>query len=164
MGQHRRMEPQGILFVCTGNICRSPTAEGVFRHMAAAFQAPLHIDSAGIEGYHEGQPPDPRAVKAAQNRGIDIAGLRARRVRKADFSDFGLILAMDRTHLNALKSLAPRNSAASVALFMDFAPASPPGRDVPDPYYGTAADFEHVLTMIEDGASGLLHHLRNHAA
>lgn len=141
-----------ILFVCTGNICRSPTAEGVFRHLAA--QAGLgdafETDSVGLGGWHVGEPPDSRSIRAAAGRGIDISDLRARQLIQADFADFDLLLAMDRGHYRELARRAPREHADRVRMFMEAAD----GRgavEVPDPYYGGADGFEAVLDMIEDG-------------
>jgi protein-tyrosine phosphatase len=151
----------GILFVCTGNICRSPTAEGVFRHhvRAAGLENEFVIDSAGIEGYHTGDPPDSRSISAALGCGIAIDDLKARRVRSADFEDFDLILAMDSGHYNALKKMKPADAPAEVVLFLDF--ANPEiSRDVPDPYYGGPEDFTLVLDLVEEGVDGLLRHLR----
>ena len=151
----------GILFVCTGNICRSPTAEGVFRHRvrAAGLENEFVIDSAGIEGYHTGDPPDSRSIRAAQGRGIAIDDLKARRVRPADFQDFDLILAMDTGHYNALKKMKPADAPADIVLFLDFADTET-SRDVPDPYYGGPEDFTLVLDLVEEGVEGLLRQLR----
>ncbi len=151
----------GILFVCTGNICRSPTAEGVFRHhvRAAGLENGFVIDSAGIEGYHTGDPPDGRSVKAALKRGVAIDDLKARRVRPSDFHDFDLILAMDGGHHRALKNMKPKDARAEVVLFLDFADPEN-SRDVPDPYYGGPEDFTLVLDLAEEGVDALLRHLR----
>jgi protein-tyrosine phosphatase len=146
-----------ILFVCTGNICRSPTAEGVLRTRAAArgLDARIEAASAGTHGYHLGEPPDPRAVAAALKRGVDLRGQRARRVRREDFSRHDFLLAMDRSHRDALRKLAPAGAEAKLGLFMDYAPEFGL-KDVPDPYYGDAQDFERVLDMIESGSARLL--------
>lgn len=142
-----------VLFVCTGNICRSPSAEGVLRHHAAGTN--IETDSAGIQGYHIGDPPDPRTIKIARSRGYDLSPLRARQVRPADFNDFDLILAMDQSHRNALVEMAPPASSARIEMFLDYAPHY--GLvDVPDPYYGEAEDFENVLDLIEQGIQGLI--------
>jgi protein-tyrosine phosphatase len=150
-----------VLFVCTGNICRSPTAEGVFRHLLreAGLDGRIEADSAGTHGYHVGEPPDRRTIACARRRGIDLSGLRARRVQAGDFDGFDLILAMDRGHLARLRELAPGRAMERIRLFMDFAPASAP-REVPDPYYGGENHFEETFTMIETAARGLLDHLR----
>jgi len=150
-----------ILFVCLGNICRSPTAEGVLRRIAAE-EAPelrLTIDSAGTADYHVGAPPDRRSRAHATRRGYSIDSLRARQVSIADFRSFDLILAMDRDNLRDLQALAPRDATARVCLFMDFAPGGE-GHPVPDPYYGEAADFDKVIDLTEAAARGLLASLR----
>jgi protein-tyrosine phosphatase len=146
-----------VLFVCLGNICRSPTAEGVLRHLAAK-EAPglaLDIDSAGTADYHIGAPPDPRSQRAALKRGIDISGLQARQVAADDFACFDLILAMDAENLRELRALQPRNSRAAVQLFLEYAPDLGL-RDVPDPYYRDAAAFEEVLDLTTAASRGLL--------
>jgi protein-tyrosine phosphatase len=149
-----------ILFVCTGNICRSPTAEGVFRHMVeeAGLGNTVVTDSAGTHGYHIGDPPDARSTKAAAGRGFDLSPLRARKVTAADFRDFDLILAMDQGHLAHLAALRPQDATAELKLFLDFHPAR--GKDVPDPYYGGPEGFEQVLDMIEAASAVLLAHAK----
>jgi low molecular weight protein-tyrosine phosphatase len=146
-----------VLFVCTGNICRSPTAEAVFRKLAAdaGMSESVVADSAGTHGYHVGDPPDPRAQGAAAERGYDLSGLRARRVDRADLRSFDLIVAMDRGHLTALSRLAEPATAHKLKLMMSFSSAFEE-KDVPDPYYGGTQDFEQVLDMLEDAARGLL--------
>jgi protein-tyrosine phosphatase len=146
-----------ILFVCMGNICRSPTAEGVVRQLLAerAQDLQVQLDSAGTHGYHVGEPPDARAIEAASRRGIDIGGLRARRVQREDFERFDLILAMDRENLSRLRQLQPEQSGAQLRLMLDFAPDAAV-EEVPDPYYGGVAGFEQVLDLLEDAAEGLL--------
>ena len=149
-----------ILFVCLGNICRSPTAEGVLRHLLIE-EAPelnVEIDSAGTADYHVGDPPDPRTRRAALRRGIDLSGLRARRVVPGDFSKFDLILAMDRQNLRDLISLRPAASIARLRLFMEY--ASDPCLEVPDPYYGDESAFERVLDLTTLAARGLVAELR----
>jgi protein-tyrosine phosphatase len=150
-------KPIRILFVCLGNICRSPTAEGVLRHLAAleAPQLALEIDSAGTADYHIGAPPDLRSQRAALRRGIDISGLRARRVTAADFTRFDLILAMDRENLRELDAIRPDNARADLKLFLEYAPQTKL-RDVPDPYYGSDIDFEEVLDLTTAASRGLL--------
>lgn len=145
-----------------GNICRSPTAEGVLRHRAAALGELLdiQIDSAGTHGYHAGSPPDPRAVSAAARRGIDISGQRARAVELADFERFDLILAMDDENLRALESMRPENSRADLQLFLGYCCSNDEIRSVPDPYYGGSAGFERVLDIIDDASESLLEGLR----
>lgn len=149
-----------VLFVCMGNICRSPTAEGVFRKLVAE-RAPdldIEIDSAGTHGYHEGAPPDPRARRAAERRGVDLGSLRARRVVVTDFSRFELVLAMDEENLQRLREDCPAEYRDRVRLFLEFAPHLE-RREVPDPYYGGSSGFEHVLDLVEAAGVGLLEHL-----
>ena len=146
-----------VLFVCMGNICRSPTAEAVLREIARR-EAPglaLEVDSAGTHGYHTGSPPDERAMAAARRRGYDLSALRARVVEPGDFARFDFVIAMDEEIHERLQGMVPRTHAARVALFLEFAPALG-RRDVPDPYYGGAAGFEDVLDLVEEGARGLL--------
>jgi protein-tyrosine phosphatase len=150
-----------ILFVCLGNICRSPTAEVVFRAVAAR-EAPdivLEIDSAGTAGYHVGELPDRRTRQAAARRGYDLSALRARVVEPRDFEHFDLILAMDRENLQALERRAPPQSHDRLRLFLEFAPQTGIS-EVPDPYYGGPNGFEDVLDLIEAASRGLLEHLR----
>jgi protein-tyrosine phosphatase len=150
-----------VLFVCMGNICRSPTAEGVFRKLLVE-QAPdldVLIDSAGTHGYHAGAPPDPRACRAAERRGVDLRPLRARRVTEQDFERFELVLAMDEQNREFLIDLCPPEYRDRVRLFLEFAPHLD-RREVPDPYYGGSTGFEQVLDLVEEAAAGLLEHLR----
>lgn len=146
-----------VLFVCTGNICRSPTAEGVFRRMVeeAGLTGRVSTDSAGTEGFHIGESPDPRAAKTARERGYPIDDLKARQMRASDFESFDLILAMDRGHLGQLRRLCPPALAGRVRLFLDYAPWAGHS-DVPDPYYGGPAGFARVLDLIETGCRGVL--------
>jgi protein-tyrosine phosphatase len=153
-----------ILFVCMGNICRSPTAEGVMRRLVrdAGLEDSIEIDSAGTGGWHAGEPPDERATVAARRRGVRLEGA-ARQVRPADFDDFDLLIAMDRANLRELLVLAPDEEAAEkVRLLREFDPTSAgaPDLDVPDPYYGGDRGFETVLDMIEAACRGLLDELR----
>jgi protein-tyrosine phosphatase len=146
-----------VLFVCLGNICRSPTAEGVLRYLAAK-EAPrlaLEVDSAGTADYHIGAAPDPRSQRAALRRGIDISALRARQVEVDDFARFDFILAMDGANLRELQAIQPRNSHAALKLFLEYAPELML-RDVPDPYYRDAAAFEEVLDLTTAASRGLL--------
>ncbi len=150
-----------ILFVCLGNICRSPTAEGVLRVIAAreAAELELEIDSAGTAGYHVGSAPDPRTRAAAARRGYDLSALRARVVEPHDFERFDLILAMDEDNLRTLRRRAPSAGRAHLQLYMEFAPELEV-REVPDPYYGGPNGFEEVLDLVEHAARGLIRHLR----
>lgn len=149
-----------VLFVCMGNICRSPTAEGVFKHMVArqGLAVEIESDSAGTHDYHIGEPPDPRSQAAALRRGYDLSVLRARQVTAVDFAAFDHVLAMDEVNLDALHRLCPAQYRDRVKLFLEFAPQA--GRlDVPDPYYGGAKGFEEVLDLVELAAQGLLDHI-----
>ena len=144
-----------VLFVCLGNICRSPTAEGVVRAIAAR-EFPgvgIELDSAGTADYHVGEPPDRRSIATARRRGYEISGLRARQVTAADFTRFDHILAMDRANLAELERRA-RGGTARVGLFMEYAPGQ--GDEVPDPYYGGVEDFERVVDLCEVAARGLV--------
>jgi protein-tyrosine phosphatase len=153
-----------VLFVCLGNICRSPTAEGVLRHLVAqtAPHLKIEIDSAGTADYHIGAPPDSRSQRAALRRGIDLSGLRARQVTLEDFARFDLILAMDRDNLRELQAMKPGNSRASLKLFLEYAPELNL-RDVPDPYYRDAGAFEEVLDLTSAASHGLLASLEHRA-
>jgi protein-tyrosine phosphatase len=151
MARHR------LLFVCLGNICRSPMAEGVFRRIAEE-EGVLHlfdIDSAGLGHWHIGQAPDTRAQKAARGRGIDISGQSARQVKHGDFARFDLLLAMDEGNLQELVQLAPAGARHKVRRFLDFAPKART-KDVPDPFFGGPEGFDHALDLIEQAARGLL--------
>jgi len=150
-----------VLFVCMGNICRSPTAEGVFRAHVRR-HAPgleIEIDSAGTHAYHVGEPPDPRTIAAATRRGIDLTGLRARQVQDDDFERFDLILAMDRLNHATLLERSPPGHRERIRTLLEFA-----GKttlvDVPDPYYGGAKGFDDVLDLVESAAEGLLAEIR----
>lgn len=149
-----------ILFVCTGNICRSPTAEGVVRRLLAT-QSDLmtEVDSAGTHDYHIGSPPDSRSIAAARRRGIDLSNLRARMVSVEDFEHFDLILAMDEQNLRELQRRARPEQRDRLRLMMDYAPDAG-RRIVPDPYYGGPQGFEEVLDLLEQAAEGLLQELR----
>jgi protein-tyrosine phosphatase len=150
-----------VLFVCTGNICRSPTAEGVLRQLAAdaGLAHRIVVDSAGTHGYHVGEAPDARSQTHARRRGYDLSGLRARRFTREDFHAFDLILAMDREHHAILARFAPPSAEQKLRMMLEFA-RRPGGDEVPDPYYGGPNGFELVLDLIEDAAEGLLDHLR----
>lgn len=158
MAEHEAQQPViRVLFVCTGNICRSPSAEGVFRHLLEAENLQQHVvvDSAGTHGYHVGEGPDRRSVLAAAGRGYDLSGLRARQLCATDFEDFDYLLAMDREHHSILTKIVPSEHSQKIAMFLDFSREFS-GQDVPDPYFGGGQGFEHVLDLIEDGAAGLL--------
>ena len=159
-----RIAERRILFVCMGNICRSPTAEGVLRKVLAE-RAPdldVQVDSAGTHGYHTGEPPDPRACRAAERRGIDLKTLRARQVTPNDFEHFELVLAMDEHNRDFLLGACPVEYQGRIKLFLDFAPHLA-RRDVPDPYYGGSTGFEQVLDLVEEATAGLIEHLQRTA-
>ena len=146
-----------ILCVCLGNICRSPMAEGALRRRAAEAGLAIEVDSAGTGAYHIGNPPDPRGLAAAAARGYDNTGQRARQVRAQDFDDFDLIVAMDRANLTDLRRQAPHGARAEIELF------HPEGTDIPDPYHGGPADYEHALDLVEMAADALIARLRDRA-
>ena len=149
-------ENTSVLFVCMGNICRSPTAEGVFRHLAeqAGLSGQLQIDSAGTHAYHTGEPPDHRARAAAERRGMSLDGIYARRVTEEDFDRFDYVIAMDEENLARLRAEAPAHHHDKLRLFLEF--GSSDEREVPDPYYGGSAGFERVLDLVEEASRGLL--------
>jgi protein-tyrosine phosphatase len=142
-----------VLFVCTGNICRSPTAEGVLRHLAKDAGVDIHVESAGTHDYHVGNAPDARTQKHASGRGYDLSAQRARQVRKRDFEEFDLIVAMDRGHLGILQDNCPPQHQRKLRMLVR-------GHDVPDPYYGGAEGFEQVLDMVEAACLGLLSEIK----
>ena len=146
-----------VLFVCMGNICRSPTAEGVFTRMVeeAGLQDKIGIDSAGTHAYHVGEPPDPRAQKSALSRGFDISDLRARRAVAEDFVRFDYVLAMDYDNLENLQTICEPEHESKLKLFLEYSSHSDV-KEVPDPYYGGPLGFERVLDLIEDASNGLL--------
>ncbi len=149
-----------VLFVCTGNICRSPTAEGVARGLAQRMGQTNHFefDSAGTHAYHIGEAPDPRSIAAAKRRGYELAALRARRVTEFDFVRFDHLLAMDREHLALLRQACPREQQTKLKLFLEFGESFDED-EVPDPYYGGPQGFEHVLDLVEDAATQLIRSL-----
>jgi len=153
-----------VLFVCLGNICRSPTAEAVFRARldSTDLSAQVQCDSAGTAGYHAGEAPDRRATEAARNRGYDMSHLRARQVRDEDFDVYDLILAMDRNNLADLRRRADSRFHHKLKLFLEF--TSAPALEVPDPYYGGPEGFDHVLDLVESASDGLILHLRERLA
>lgn len=159
------MTRYSVLFVCMGNICRSPTAHGVFRHKLAE-QGLAHlveVDSAGTHNYHPGSPPDERSQAHAARRGYALADLRARQIRDADFLRHDLILAMDLDNLAALHEECPQEHLGKLRRFTEFCERHD-SEVVPDPYYGGVQGFEHVLDLVEDACEGLLQHVRGHLA
>ena len=155
------VQPIRVLFVCTGNICRSPMAEGVLRHYVdkAGLAGRIKTDSAGTHDFHVGEAPDPRAQKAAAKRGYDISKLMGRQVIRRDFSEFDYVLAMDELNMRQLTRLCPPEQRHKLRLFMEFAYGNTV-REVADPYGGTDQDFETVLDLLESAAEGLLDHVR----
>lgn len=161
-GKAPRGQPVKVLFVCMGNICRSPTAEAVFRHFVerAGLSHAIIADSAGTHDYHIGHAPDARAQAAAARRGYDLSALRARQVSARDYDDFDLVLAMDEVNLKALRRSCPPRHAHKVQLFGAYCQGASKGCAVPDPYYGGPRDFDLVLDLAEEAAQSLLRHLR----
>lgn len=157
------MKKVKVLFVCMGNICRSPTAQGVFERLvhSQGLDDRILIDSAGTHAYHIGNSPDKRSQAAAKSRGLDLSGQRARKVTLADMQEFDYVLAMDRTNLDDLQDMVTAAQRERVQLFMAFAERWKVD-EVPDPYYGGDSGFERVLDMVEDAAAGLLAHIRRH--
>ena len=147
--------PPSVLFVCLGNICRSPLAEAAFREAAARAGMAVSIDSAGTGDWHIGAPPDPRAQAEALRHGIDISAYRGRQVSAQDFLRYSHICALDHSNLAALRALAPAGARASLALLLDYAPGMA-GAAVPDPYWGDAADFAECWRLVSLGAAGLV--------
>ena len=150
-----------VLFVCLGNICRSPTAEGVFQQLVHNNFLTEHIlvDSAGTANWHHGKAPDPRTIAAAKKRDIDLSVLSARQVNRSDFNEFDYILAMDNSNLAELRSIKPAGYAGYLGLFLEFG-SQTLHREVPDPYYGGHEGFELVLDLIQDAATGLLNSIQ----
>ena len=149
-----------VLFVCMGNICRSPTAEAIFRKLASenGLSDHLEIDSAGTHGFHAGRPPDARSIEHAARRGFDLKALRAREVVPADFERFDHVIAMDEENVRHLQAFCPDHHSKKITLLLDYARDSK-YREVPDPYQGKAKDFELALDLIEQGCRGLVDHL-----
>jgi len=146
-----------VLFVCMGNICRSPTAEGVFRHIVnqSSLEKHIHIDSAGTHAYHIGNPPDSRAQAAADERNIDLSSQRARKVKTEDFDEFDYVIAMDDSNISDLEYICPSAQQEKLHLFLSFA-KDIQSHEVPDPYYGGSRGFEDVLDLVEQASTGLL--------
>lgn len=149
-----------VLFVCLGNICRSPTAEAVFRARASAAGVQVHIDSAGTSGWHVNELPDSRAIEAGEARGYSFAGQASRKVTRADFGEFDYVLGMDMKNMQALSDICPEKYSSKLKLFLDYAPELST-REVPDPYYGGADGFDLVLNLIEAASDGLIAAIRN---
>lgn len=154
-----------VLFVCMGNICRSPTAEGVFRKLVRerGLDGRIEVDSAGTHGYHVGESPDPRTQRAAAARGYDLSNIRARKVAMADLGYFDLVLAMDKNNLDNLRRICPPELSGRLGLFMTYA-RNFDDEEVPDPYYGLGHGFDLVIDMVEDAAAGLLDDLETRFA
>lgn len=154
-------QPVKVLFVCLGNICRSPTAHGVFESMVwqAGLNDQIAVDSSGTGDWHVGLPPDKRAVAEAKKRGYDLSQLRARQVSAVDFEQFDLIVAMDRSNLSDLQAIQPPSTRAEVRLFLEFADNAEVD-EVPDPYFGAADGFSFVFDLVESASRGLLEHIR----
>ncbi len=152
-----------VLFVCMGNICRSPTAHGVFEHLVhqQGLKDRIEIESAGTHSYHVGESPDSRAQQTARNRGIDLSYIRARKVCAADFEYYDYILAMDNDNLYHLRSLCDPQYQDKIQLFLDYA-SDNRVKEVPDPYYGGSRGFENVFDLVDDAARGLLEHIKKH--
>ena len=148
---------RSILFVCTGNICRSPTAEGVLRRLAEKESIAIRVESRGTHDYHVGEPPDERAQHHAKRRGYDLSAQRARHISERDFEEFDLVVAMDRGHLRILQRLCPPQHARKLRLFLQ-------ENDVPDPYYGGPEGFERVLDLVEAACRSLLAEIRSMAS
>ena len=152
-------EINSVLFICMGNLCRSPSAEAVFRHKVAEKGIDIVIDSAGTSGSHVRDKPDHRAVKAGEARGYSFDKLRARKVTAQDFSKFDIVIAMDNDNIRELKKVAPEELQDKIVLFLDFAKGFD-DKEVPDPYYGGARGFQLVLDMVEDASNGLIEKLQ----
>jgi len=150
-----------VLFVCLGNICRSPTAHGIFREKVeqAGMSAIVEIESAGTSGWHIGEPPDKRTQAAALAKGYDLSDLKGRAFSASDFSYYDYILAMDEENLRSMQQLKPADYSGHLGLFLDFS-GQDAYREVPDPYYGGNQGFQTVINLVEEGCSGLLEHIR----
>lgn len=156
-----QLKKVGVLFVCLGNICRSPTAQGVFCHVVKenGLEDRVTVASAGLGDWHAGDPPDRRASAEAKRRGVDLSAIRARQIRHRDFAEFDYILAMDRQNIIGLEALCPQEHLHKVRLFLEFAPDADV-REVPDPYYGGPEGFVHVYDLVAQACEGLLEDIR----
>ncbi len=156
------MKIYSVLFVCMGNICRSPTAHGVFRHKVKAqgWEHQVQVDSAGTHNYHPGSPPDQRSQKHAAQRGYDLSDLRARQIQDSDFERYDLILAMDWDNLALVQAECPDEHQGKVRLLTEFCQTQS-SQVVPDPYYGGTSGFEEVLNLVEDACEGLIRHVKS---
>lgn len=152
---------RSFLFVCTGNICRSPTAEGLMDYQLKQMGIRKHfiLDSAGVDSHHIGQPPDPRTQSEAKIQGVDLSNLRARNVRASDFTEFDVILAMDNSHFEALQKMKPQNATALITLYLDYAGIAHTSQ-VPDPYYGQTEHFKQVFALINEATSAIIPRLQ----
>ncbi len=150
-----------VLFICMGNICRSPTAHGVFRNLvqSESLGELINIDSAGTHAYHVGEPPDGRAQQTAIDRGVDLSDLRARKAVEEDFDHYDYILAMDQDNYHSLSAICPDGMEWKIGLFLDYAP-NLKTREVPDPYYGGARGFDYVFDLVEAASEGLLNDIK----
>lgn len=159
------MDKIRVLFVCLGNICRSPTAHGVFQKLVdeEGLNEVIEVDSAGTSGWHIDEAPDSRTTQVAKTRGVDLSELRGRKAVTEDFHSFQYILAMDESNLSDLQAIAPANFTGHLGLFLDFATRTNV-REVPDPYYGGAKGFETVFDLVEDASEGLLNQIKTEAA
>lgn len=153
-----------VLFVCTGNICRSPTGEALFRNLVAedGLSDQISTDSCGMGSWHVGGPADRRTVATAKARGVDMSDLRARQIRSSDFEEFDLLLAMDRSHYRDMKAMCPTEYQDRIQMFLGFG-GTMGSADVPDPYYGGASGFDDVFDMVQDGSRALLDHIKAEA-
>jgi protein-tyrosine phosphatase len=158
---HQKAGKINVLFVCMGNICRSPTADAVFKHQIkiAGLERLIYVDSAGTHAYHIGEPPDRRAQQAARKRGYNMQGLRARKVVQEDFSRFHYILAMDHYNLTELQQNCPPQHTDRIGLLMQYSNQWHNYQEIPDPYYGGSHGFERVLDLVENASQGLLKHI-----
>jgi protein-tyrosine phosphatase len=158
---HNMPDRTRVLMVCMGNICRSPTAEAVLRHklLERGLHERVEVDSAGTHGWHEGAPPDHRSQARARLRGYDLSAIRSRPVVRDDFERFDLVLAMDGDNLTWLEEACPGEHQGKLARLLEFSPQAPATLDVPDPYYGSGSDFDHVLDLVEQACDGLVQKL-----